>query len=72
MYPSMQWAGCVCVHPQAYTPPGRDPPRHTPLPGQTPPPEMATEAGGTHANGMCSCCTFFDQRGKDKTIIFLT
>ena len=25
------------------------------LPGQTPPPEMATEAGGTHPTGMHSC-----------------
>ena len=41
----------TCLSVMAYTPLGRHPP------GQTPPKadQMATEAGGTHPTGICSC-----------------
>ena len=42
-----------------YTP-GQTPPGQTlPLVAPTPPPEMATETGGTHSTGMHSCLMIF-------------
>ena len=48
--------GDVCLSACWDTPtPWADTPRQTPLPGQTPPPQMATAVDGTHPTGMHSC-----------------
>ena len=52
VYPSMQWGmsafGSGGVHSLG---------RHLSIPSRRPPPETATEAGGTHPTGMHSCCS---------------